>query len=127
MVRFCTAINCIDGRVQIPVIKYLQKRFGVEYVDSVTEAAPNLILAGDNNNHLVKSILDRVEISIDAHDSEGIAIIGHYDCAGNSALSDKQIKHIQKAAQLLSDQFKHKNIIGFWIDENWQVHEVFDQ
>ena len=127
MVRFCTAINCIDGRVQIPVIKYLQKRFEVEYVDSVTEAAPNLILAGENNDHLVKSILEKVKISINAHDSQGIAIIGHHDCAGNPALPDKQISQIQKAGQLLSDRFKNKKVIGLWIDENWQVHEVFNQ
>jgi hypothetical protein len=35
----------MDGRVQLPVIDYLRKRFGVEHVDSVIEAGPNLILA----------------------------------------------------------------------------------
>ncbi|MHC5086790.1 MAG: carbonic anhydrase, partial [Planctomycetota bacterium] len=24
---FCTAINCMDGRVQLPVIPFLQNRF----------------------------------------------------------------------------------------------------
>ncbi|MHA1252503.1 MAG: carbonic anhydrase, partial [Candidatus Helarchaeota archaeon] len=27
--KFCTVINCMDGRVQIPVINYLRKRFNV--------------------------------------------------------------------------------------------------
>jgi len=43
--RFCTVINCIDGRIQLPVIEYLKIRFNVEYVDTITEAGPNLILS----------------------------------------------------------------------------------
>lgn len=35
----------MDGRVQLPVIKYLQDRFKVQYVDTITEPGPNLILA----------------------------------------------------------------------------------
>ena len=34
---FCTAVNCMDGRVQLPVTSYLQERFNVEHVDSITE------------------------------------------------------------------------------------------
>jgi len=41
---FYTAINCMDGRVQLPVITYLQKRFGVEHVDSITAAGPNRLV-----------------------------------------------------------------------------------
>ncbi|MGI9568583.1 MAG: carbonic anhydrase, partial [Desulfobulbia bacterium] len=33
--RFCSVISCMDGRVQLPVIRYLQKRFNVDYVDSI--------------------------------------------------------------------------------------------
>ena len=55
-VRFCTAINCMDGRVQLPVIQYLQKRFNVDFVDSVTEAGPNLILSEAEDPGLVQSI-----------------------------------------------------------------------
>lgn len=35
--KFCTAINCMDGRVQLPVINYLKKHFKVNYVGSITE------------------------------------------------------------------------------------------
>ena len=38
---FFTTIKCKDGRVQLPVISYLQKRFNVQYVDSITEPGPN--------------------------------------------------------------------------------------
>ena len=42
--RFCTAINCMDGRVQPPVIRHLQGRFNAE-VGSITGPGPDLLLA----------------------------------------------------------------------------------
>ena len=39
--RFCTVINCMDGRVQLPVIRHMKERFNAEYVDSITEPGPN--------------------------------------------------------------------------------------
>ena len=43
--NFCTVINCMYGRVQLPVNKYLQKRFNVEFVDTITEAGPVFIIS----------------------------------------------------------------------------------
>ena len=122
--RFCTVINCIDGRVQLPVISFLQKRFDVEYVDSITEAGPNLILSEQKNTVSIQSILERLRISIENHNSVGIAIAGHHDCSGNPAPKDDQIVHIQKAMQLLKQQYKSIETIGLWVDHNWKVHEV---
>ncbi|GAB4379897.1 MAG: hypothetical protein Kow0042_29680 [Calditrichia bacterium] len=51
--RFCTAINCLDGRVQLPVIQHLKKRFKVDFVDVITEPGPNLILSEQKNSALV--------------------------------------------------------------------------
>ncbi len=125
--RFCTAINCMDGRVQLPVIVHLQKRFDVEYVDSITEAGPNRILAERRDPVLVRSILERVKISMENHGSVGVAIVGHYDCAGNPALRDEQIIHIQKAVRFLRQQYGDIEIIGLWVDKNWEVHEVIGE
>jgi hypothetical protein len=121
---FCTVINCIDGRAQLPVISYVKQRFGVEYVDVITEAGPNLILAENKNKSVVQSILERVQLSLDAHHSVGIAISGHHDCAGNPALEETQILHIQKAVEFLSKKFPDMGIIGLWVDENGQVREI---
>ncbi len=123
---FCTVINCIDGRVQLPVISYLQKRFNVKYVDSITEAGSNLILSERKNTVSIQSILERLRISIENHNSVGVAIVGHHDCAGNPAPQDDQIMHIQKAIQLLRQQYKSIEIIGLWVDNNWKVHEVIE-
>ena len=60
--KFATAVNCMDGRVQKPVIEYLQKSFGVDYVDMVTEPGPNKILAeGKDINIIEKEIAEAVQ------------------------------------------------------------------
>ncbi len=122
--RFCTVINCMDGRVQVPVLKYLQERFDAEYVDSITEPGPNLILAENTDQATVQSILGRLKISIEQHGSKGIAIVAHYDCAGNPASKDEQIKHIARAIQFIEKYYDGVKIIGLWVNESWQVEEL---
>ncbi len=122
--RFCTVINCVDGRVQSPVIRYLQKRFNVDYVDSITESGPNLILSEYKNMVSIEAIFNKLKISIEKHNSAGIGIVGHYDCAGNPATQDNQIKHIQKAIKLIRQHYQNIEIIGLWVDKNWKVHEI---
>ncbi|MCP4748983.1 MAG: hypothetical protein GY874_23055 [Desulfobacteraceae bacterium] len=122
--RFCTAINCMDGRVQLPVNHFLTKRFNADCVDTITEPGPNLILSERNDPQSVVSIIKRLEISINGHNSAGIAIVGHYDCAGNSAEYGQQIKQLEKAVDFLRGKFASMEIIGLWVDENWTVHEA---
>ncbi len=121
---FCTVINCMDGRVQLPVITYLKQRFNVDHVDSITEPGPNLILAEQNNYFLVQSIIDRLKISIERHKSVGVAIVGHHDCAGNPSPKEEQIVQIQKAMVFLRQQIGDTKVIGLWVDQNWVVNEL---
>ena len=122
--RVCSVINCMDGRVQLPVISYLQKRFNAEYVDTITEAGPNLILSEERNSASGQAILERLRISIEKHNSVGVAVVGHHDCAGNPASQNDQILHVQKAIQFLRQRYDDMEIIGLWIDGNWDIHEV---
>jgi len=122
--NFCTAINCIDGRVQLPVINYLKKRFNAEYVDLITEAGVNLVLAKQNNASLVQSIFKKLKMSIEEHRSLGVGIVGHHDCLKNPAQRNEQIAHIQDAVQCIRQQYETVEIIGLWIDENLDAHEV---
>ena len=121
---FCTAISCMDGRIQLPVIVYLQKYYNAEYVDMITEAGPNLILAKRNNMAAVRSIIKRIDISVHIHQSKGIAIVGHYDCARNPAKKEKQIEHIKKAISFIRQSYDKIEIIGLWVDKHWDVNLI---
>lgn len=114
----------MDGRTQIPVSNYLKKKYNVEYVDTITEPGPNKILAEGTNEALLNSILQRLKISIDKHQSVGIAIVGHHDCAGNPVGKKDQLEHIKEAIQFLKSRATQLDIIGLWVDENWKVNEL---
>jgi hypothetical protein len=114
----------MDGRVQLPVIGFLKKYFSVHYVDVVSEPGPNRILAEQSDSKTVKSILNRVNISVQKHRSKGIAIVGHYDCAGNPSDKSEQISHLQAAISFLRKHYSEIEIIGLWVDENWYVNEI---
>jgi carbonic anhydrase len=122
--RFCTVINCMDGRVQLPVIRFLQQHFNVEHVDSVTEPGPCLILSEQKNPELLQSIVNRVEISLKNHGSVGIAVVGHHDCAGNPAPKEDQLNHIRSALRFFLRQWEGVETVGLWVDSRWEVHEV---
>ncbi len=121
---FCTAINCMDGRTQLPVIKYLQKRFGVEYVDTISDPGPNKILADGSDEGALASIRKRLDISVGKHKSVGIAVVGHHDCAGNPTPEADQAGHTAAAVARVKDMFGDVPVIGLWVNENWEVSEL---
>lgn len=122
--KFVTAINCMDGRVQLPVIEYLKNNYGAEYVDMITEPGPNRILTERADNPILESIRKRVELSVTRHSSNLIAIVGHHDCAGNPVDKKTQLKQIISAIATVKSWGFDVKIIGLWVDENWEGCEV---
>lgn len=124
---FCTAVNCMDGRVQLPVIAFLTRRFAVEHVDMITEPGANRILGRQTSEALIESILDRIRVSLERHHSVGIAIAGHHDCAGNPAEEAQQTADTMAAVKYIRERcsrYGDVEVVGLWIDENWSVSEI---
>ena len=118
---FATAISCMDGRVQIPVVEYIKSKYAVNYVDMITEPGPNKILSENTDRALIESIKRRVTISAEVHNSKLIAIVGHYDCAGNPVDKETQLSHILASINTVKSWEFEAQVIGLWIDENWRV------
>jgi hypothetical protein len=114
----------MDGRVQLPVIDFLQKRFGIDNVDVVSEAGPTLYLAEHKDSEEAKSIMRCVNLSLDAHSSRGIAIIAHESCAGNPSSGALQRKQLYKAVSYTATLYPGKEVVGLWIDDDWNVNEI---
>lgn len=121
---FCTVINCMDGRTQLPVIEYLKNKFKVTYVDSITEPGPVKILAESSNSLLIESIFNRVDISVNKHKSKSIAIVAHYDCAGNPVNESSQKKQLRTAIKVVSERYSSLSVVGLWVNDCWQVTEI---
>lgn len=123
---FFTAIGCMDGRVQEPIVKFGRKKFKAKYPDTITEAG----LVGqlsrlrqgsggqaqeEADSSLMQSIRRKIFISIERHHSKGVIIHGHQDCAGNP-ISDAEHKQ---------DVIKASEIIRSFVPDDISVIPVF--
>jgi hypothetical protein len=121
---FCTVINCMDGRVQLPVLLYLKERFKVPYVDSVTEPGPIKWLSEDPIGAVSESIIRRVAVSTERHGSRAVAVVSHADCSGNPLGREAQLRQLESSMDLVGSSFPAVSVLGLWVDESWNVHEV---
>jgi len=121
---FCTAVNCIDGRVQLPVIRYLQDRFDVLYVDVISEAGPVRVLADPADSEAKASILRWASISASAHGSRLIAVAAHADCAGNPVSEEQQVRELAVSVECVAKRFPESLVLGLWVDTEWSVVET---
>lgn len=121
---FATAINCMDGRTQQPVIDWMRSKYGVDYVDMITEPGPDEILA-HRHPDLTASIKKRVLISVEKHGSPVIAIVSHGDCAGNPVSQDEHLGHLRKSMELVRSWELPVEIVGVWLDEpDWEIDVI---
>jgi hypothetical protein len=121
---FATAINCMDGRTQMPVTHYMKERCGVDYVDTVTEPGPDGILGDGKDVTLIDSIRRRVQISVEKHGSGSVAIVAHHDCAGNPVDLAENLAQMERAVDLVRGWGYDCEIIPLWVDEEWKVHLI---
>jgi len=124
---FATAINCMDGRVQLPVINWMRERYGVTYVDAITEPGPIKIMAEQQPDAAVESIKHRTDISVHKHGSSVIAVVAHYDCAGNPVDKETQMGQLDLSIAQVKGWGYDVPIIGLWVDEQWTTHLVRDE
>src|SRR5258708_16882225 len=82
--RFATAITCIDGRVQQPIVDWMKLHTNVHYVDLITEPGPDKALS-DGPVHVIDEIVRKVSFSILHHSSNVVAVTGHFYRAANDA------------------------------------------
>ena len=121
---FCTTVNCMDGRTQLPVIQYCRAKFGVDYVDSVTEPGPVKILSEQTDQALIDSIVNRITISVTKHGSRSITVVAHCHCAGNPVERPEQERQLGRAIAFLREAFPDVTVEGVWVNDRWEVEEV---
>ncbi len=122
--KFVTAINCMDGRVQLPVIEYMKNKFNADYVDMITEAGPIKNLADNSDAVKIESVRFRVEVSVAKHGSKVVAIVGHVGCAGNPVERDIQVEQIKKSIELAKTWGFDAEFFGLFVNERWEVEEI---
>jgi len=113
----------MDGRTQLPVIHWIKEKYDVDFVDIITEAGIDGVIAIQRN---IEEIIRSINISLNINKSNRIFIVGHYDCRGNSVDKKTHRKHIQKAVRRLKKIWPRIEIVGLWVGRNWKVEICYE-
>ncbi len=121
--RFGTAITCIDGRVHRPVILWMRSRYGLDFVDVVSEMGPDKLLA-DGWPGEIAPVRTKVGFSVKVHASLLIAVSGHHDCAGNPATKEEHLAQIREGVRQARSWGFAADVIGLWVNDQWQIEVI---
>jgi len=123
--KFATAITCIDGRVQQPVVDWMKLHVNVEYVDLVTEPGPDLVLS-EGTTYMIDDIVRKTRFSVERHASPVVAVCGHHDCAANGADKEKHVEQIEESVRVLLSYDLGVRVLGLWLSEWNSIELVWD-
>jgi hypothetical protein len=119
--RFGTAINCIDGRTQQVVIDYMKQKYSIDGVDMVTFPGADGLFSSAEHSEEIALIRRAVSISTEKHGSKIIAVVGHYDCAGNPGNREHHYMHILRAMREVSSWSLNAEVIGLYVNEKREI------
>lgn len=117
-----TCLNCIDGRVQRPVLNWIREQYHVDVVDVITAPGIDGLIASRRN---IREILRSIEISLRVNKSTRIFIVAHHDCRGHPVDKKTHRQSIMKAINRLKTYWGELEITGLWVNRHWQV-EAWD-
>ena len=116
-----TCLNCMDGRVQLPVLQWIKEQYNVDFVDVITEAGMDAVLANQDDIH---EILRSIDISININRSTRLFVVGHFDCRGNPVDQKTHRGQIIAAVKRLKKRWRRHKTGGLWVNHKWQVEIV---
>lgn len=119
--KFGTAINCIDGRIQIPINQWLKTNYNIDNVDTITEHG--IVKLFSNPDEIAK-IKSKVILSTKQSNSEVILVSAHHDCEGNQIPKDDQISQIKNTMSVIKSWELTPPIIGVWVNEDLKVEII---
>ena len=122
--RFALAITCLDGRVQRPVVDYMRRAYGVDYVDLITEPGPEWALTDPTRAAVQAAIQRNARFSVAGHDAELIAVTAHDDCLGNDADPGTRLAQLRAAQRVVTGWDLGVEIIGLWVHMDGKVEEA---
>jgi hypothetical protein len=120
---FGTAICCIDGRIHVPLIMWMQQMLSVNYVDLITQPGPDALLA-EYSERATEILRPSAGLSIGRHGSTVVAVVGHYDCAANAVDSATHRDQLLRAVRVVLDWDLGVKVMALWVSQGWQIDVV---
>ncbi len=122
--KFCTSIQCIDGRVVDPLREHIFGAHDYDHIDTVTAPGADALLAERGDAAAVSVLLDAVATSLAAHDSRMIFLSGHDDCAANPVDAIEHHAQISAAGDYLRASFPGVSVVLLFVDADGSIEEV---
>ena len=116
-----TCLNCMDGRVQSPVLTWIKANYPVDFVDVITEAGMDGVLAKQED---ISEILRSIKVSVHLNKSTRLFVVGHYDCRGNPVDEKLHREEVINAVKRLKPLWPAQEVIGLWVNSQWRVELV---
>ncbi len=113
-----TCLNCMDGRVQLPIQTWIKANYPVDFVDVITEAGMDRVLASQED---ISEIQRSIRVSVELNKSKRFFIVGHHDCRGNPVNEEAHRKDISNAVTRLKKLWPSHEVFGLWVNDQWKV------
>lgn len=123
METFGTVVNCIDGRAHPPVTAWMRTQAGVTFIDRVTQPGTDRALS-EGDPAVVAELRAQVALSVSAHGSRVVAVVGHHDCAANPATREEHLAQIRRSVERVREWQLPVEVVGLWVNERWEVEVV---
>ena len=123
--KFAAAINCIDGRVQGPVTEWMKLHAQVQYVDMITEPGVDKVIS-TGVVQKTGPIAEKLRISIDAHGTRVVAVVGHFDCAANPVSVEEHKVQVEDCVAIIRTWDASLRVIGLYVNEWNAIDVVYD-
>lgn len=105
---FFTVVGCMDGRVQGPMAELGRAKFGAKYPDTITGAGIVGKIANGPSLEFIEDLKFKLLVSVNKHNSKGIFVDGHQECAGNPVEDRQHIEDIKKSVEVIKDLIDNK-------------------
>ncbi len=116
-----TCLNCMDGRVQLPVLHWIKEQYPVDFVDVITEAGMDNVLANQKD---IAEVQRSINVSVNVNKSTRLFVVGHYDCRGNPVEEVVHHQQIKNAVTRLKNGWPNHEVVGLWVNKSWQVEVI---
>jgi carbonic anhydrase len=116
-----TCLNCMDGRVQLPVLSWIKENFRVDFVDVITEAGMDGVLSKQED---ISEVMRSIKVSVNINKSTRLFVVGHHDCRGNPVDEDTHRSQIVTSVNRLKTQWPNQQVFGLWVTPEWKVELV---
>ena len=118
----CVVITCADVDMQLPIISYTEKHFGILHTCFLTVAKPSYLLAENRESKKAKELLQDLSVLMLENKPKTIVIVAHDNHKNKT--EQTQLAFLNGAVESLAELYRGIEVAGLWVDSKGIVQEV---